>query len=222
VILDVHLAELYGVPVKRLNEQVKRNQARFPADFVLRITKAEDKGLRSQIATSKNRGGRRYLPYAFTEHGTIMAATVPNSERAIHVSVFVVRAFMRLRELMASDRRLAAKINELESRVGGHDSAIRTLVGAIKEMMIPQKTRDRRIGFELPPGQKQSANPTPPGGDAAKARKFAAHSCGGLSFFFAGRRSRENSRGKGKRREPGAGGFGGFSFHPHGHLWYGY
>src|ERR1700691_4003964 len=111
VILDADIAELYGVPVKVLNQQVKRNRERFPADFVFRLTSKEDAVLRSQFVSSKQgRGGRRYAPYAFTEHGAIMAATVLNSERAVQMSVFVVRAFVRLREMLAPNRRTARKI----------------------------------------------------------------------------------------------------------------
>jgi hypothetical protein len=124
VILDADLAELYGVPVKVLNQQVKRNRERFPEDFVFQLAAKEHQALRSQIVTSnKGRGGRRYTPYAFTEHGAIMAATVLNSERAVQMSVFVVRAFVRLREMLATNRRLAGKIDELEDRLEGHDSA---------------------------------------------------------------------------------------------------
>src|SRR6478609_11236239 len=116
VILDSELAKLYGVTVKRLNQQVNRNQERFPADFMFRLSAKEDEILRLQIATSsKKHGGRRYPPYAFTEHGAIMAATVLNSERAIEMSVFVVRAFVRMREMLAKNRQIAAKINQLEN-----------------------------------------------------------------------------------------------------------
>jgi hypothetical protein len=102
VILDVDLAALYGVPVKRLNEQVKRNAARFPADFLFRLSRSEYENLRSQIATSSyGHGGRRYLPRVFTEHGAVMAANVLNSDRAIKMSIFVVRAFVRVRETLA-------------------------------------------------------------------------------------------------------------------------
>src|SRR5216684_7003979 len=129
VILDSDLAELYGVPAKRLNEQVKRNAERFPADFMFQLSPKEHDFLRSQIATSKKgRGGRRYPPYAFTEHGAIMAATVLNSERAVQMSVFVVRAFVRLREMLATNRRLVAKLTELERRLENHDADIRELV----------------------------------------------------------------------------------------------
>jgi phage regulator Rha-like protein len=148
VILDSDLAELYGVTVKRLNQQVNRNQERFPADFVFRLTVKEDQILRFQIATSsKQHGGRRYPPYAFTEHGAIMAATVLNSKRAIEMSVFVVRAFVRMREMLIKNRQLAAKIDELDRRLETHDTAIQDLIDAIKELMIPEGTPRRKIGF---------------------------------------------------------------------------
>ena len=152
VMLDADIAELYGVPVKRLNEQVKRNRERFPSDFMFQLTGKERAALRSQFATSKKgRGGRRYLPYAFTEHGAIMAAIVLNSERAIRMSVFVVRAFVRLRELLATNRRLAAKIYELENRADTHDSVIRDLIEALNELTAPKEPARVRIGFRLPP-----------------------------------------------------------------------
>lgn len=154
VILDGDIAELYGVPVKRLNEQVKRNHERFPSDFMFQLTGKEHDALRSQIATSKKiRGGRRYRPYAFTEHGAIMAATVLNSERAVQMSVFVVRAFVRLREMLATNRRLAGKIDELENRLDTHDSTIQELIEAIKELMTPEEPPRVRIGFQLPAGK---------------------------------------------------------------------
>jgi len=155
VILDSDLAELYGISVKRLNEQVRRNRERFPSDFMFLLTAKEHKALRSQIATSKKgRGGRRYPPHAFTEHGAIMAATVLNSKRAIEMSVFVVRAFVRMRELLVKNRQLAAKINELDRRLETHDTAIQELVDAIKELMIPaETTKKHKIGFQLPPGK---------------------------------------------------------------------
>jgi phage regulator Rha-like protein len=127
VILDNDLAELYGVPVKRLNEQIKRNRERFPQDFMFQLSAEEQQSLRSQNATSK-RGGRRYLPYAFTEHGAIMAATVLNSERAVEMSVFVVRAFVRLREMLSTNQQLSGKIDELERRLDTHDASIQDLI----------------------------------------------------------------------------------------------
>ncbi len=157
VILDVVLAELYAVPVKRLNEQVRRNQERFPADFMFQLNSKEHEALRSQIATSKKgRGGRRYTPFAFTEHGAIMVATVLNSERAVAMSVFVVRAFVRLREMLATNRRLAGKIDELENRLDTHDSTIQDLIEAIKELMTPEDPPRKRIGFQLPAGRSRA------------------------------------------------------------------
>ncbi len=154
VILDVDIAELYGVPVKVLNQQIKRNQKRFPLDFVFQLSAKEYTALRSQFVTSKEtRGGRRYLPYAFTEHGAIMAATVLNSERAVEMSVFVVRAFVRLREMLANNRKLAGKIDELENRLDTHDSTIQDLIEAIKELMRPEDPPRKRIGFQLPAGK---------------------------------------------------------------------
>jgi phage regulator Rha-like protein len=156
VILDTDIAELYGVPVKVLNQQVKRNRERFPADFVFRLTSKEDEVLRSQFVTSKQgRGGRRYAPYAFTEHGAIMAATVLNSERAVQMSVFVVRAFVRLREMLATNRKLAVKIDELENRLDTHDSTIQDLIEAIKELMKPEDPPRKSIGFQIPAGKNR-------------------------------------------------------------------
>ena len=148
------MAELYKVSVKRLNQQVKRNWARFPSDFMFQITPNESQCLRLQFATSNiGRGGRRTLPYAFTEHGAIMAATVLNSERAIERSVFVVRAFVRMREMLAKNRQLAAKINELDRRLETHDASIQDIIEAIKELMVPEGPSKRKIGFQLPPGK---------------------------------------------------------------------
>ena len=154
VILDSDLAELYGVSVKRLNEQVRRNRERFPADFMFQLAAKDGEALRLQFATSKKgRGGRRYPPYAFTEHGAIMAATVLNSKRAVEMSVFVVRAFVRMREMLAKNRQLAAKINELDRRLETHDTAIQDIIDAIKELMVPEGPSKRKIGFQLPPGK---------------------------------------------------------------------
>ena len=156
IILDRDLAELYGVPVKRLNEQVKRNGERFPEDFLFQLTTEEQESLRSQFATSKpGRGGRRYAPYAFTEHGAIMAATVLNSGRAVEMSVFVVRAFVRLREMLSTNQQLAGKIDELEQRLDTHDASIQELIEAIRELMAPEPATGRRIGFALP-GKKST------------------------------------------------------------------
>jgi hypothetical protein len=160
VILDADLAALYGVPVKVLNQQIKRNRDRFPSDFVFHLTAKEHEILRSQFVTSRStHGGRRYSPYAFTEHGAIMAATVLKSERAVQMSVFVVRAFVRLREMLATNRRLAGKIDELETRLDSHDSAIVGMFTTIKDLMAPKRKRGPRIGFQLPPGSATSQSP---------------------------------------------------------------
>ena len=148
--LDADLAQLYGVSTKRLNEQVKRNQDRFPEDFMFQLNAAEVKNLRSHFATSKKeRGGRRYSPYAFTEHGAIMLAAVLNTPRAIEVSVFVVRAFVKLREILSTHKALAHKLAELESKIETHDDAIRSLVSAIRELMAAPERPLKKIGFQL-------------------------------------------------------------------------
>ena len=134
VLLDADLARLYEVETKRFNEQIRRNPARFPADFMFSLTAPEFAGLRSQIATS-NRGGRRYLPMVFTEHGAIMAASVLNSARAVEMSVFVVRAFVQLRDVLARDNALAEKLTALEQRVTKHDQSLSDLIEAIRALM---------------------------------------------------------------------------------------
>jgi len=152
VILDTALAELYSVPVKRLNEQIKRNRKRFPADFMFHLTPRENKSLRSQFATSNiGRGGRRSLPYAFTEHGAIMAATVLNSEQAVEMSVYVVRAFIFFRSWQGDHRELAGRIEELEKHLETHDGAIQEIIKVIKKLMNPPPSRRSKIGFALPP-----------------------------------------------------------------------
>jgi hypothetical protein len=152
VILDSYLAAIYGVSTGRLNEAVKRNIRRFPKDFMLRLTTAEHAALISQFATSKpGRGGRRKLPWAFTEHGAIQAANVLNSPRAVGMGVYVVRAFVQLRELLTSNKDLARRLDELEARLGKklatHDEAITAVLSAIRELMNPPQPKRRGIGF---------------------------------------------------------------------------
>ena len=151
VILDTDLARLYGVETKAFNRAVKRNLDRFPPDFMFRLTDVEFDHLRCQIGTSSDWGGRRYRPYAFTEHGAVMAATILRSPEAVAVSVYVVRAFVRLRELLSSHAELSQKLQELESRVearlDSHDEQIGVLIEAIRELMIPPDSSQRRIGF---------------------------------------------------------------------------
>jgi hypothetical protein len=132
VMLDRDLACLYGVPTKRLNEQVRRNRQRFPEDFVFQLTKVEADYWRSQIATSNPAAkmGLRHRPYAFTEHGAIMAANVLNSPRAVEVGVYVVRAFVKLRQFITTHKELARKLAQLEAKVDTHDDAIRQLIQA--------------------------------------------------------------------------------------------
>ncbi len=151
VILDRDLAELYGVQVRALNQQAKRNAKRFPPAFRFQLSPHELKILRSQnVISSEGHGGARYLPYAFTEHGAIMAATVLNSERAIEMSVFVVLAFVRMRRAIAGNRNVLSKLAELERRLGTHDTDIQALMDAIRELMSPAEPSRTRIGFEPP------------------------------------------------------------------------
>ena len=154
VMLDADLATLYGLPTKVLNQAVKRNAARFPPDFMFQLGADEHQALRSQLVTSNEsgtgatgRGGRRYSPWVFTEHGALMAATVLNSSKAIEMSVFVVRAFVQLRELLATHRDLAAKLDELERKLSTHDQAIASLVTAIRQLTATPARISRPIGF---------------------------------------------------------------------------
>jgi len=153
VIIDGDLAVLCGVTTKRFNEQVRRNRERFLEDFMFQLTAQEAAALRSQFATIKTGRGRhrKYLPYAFTEHGAIMAASVLNSPRAVEMSVYVVRAFVRLREVLASNRELARQFAQLEARLdkklADHDEAIAAILSAIRQLMNPPPPRRRPIGF---------------------------------------------------------------------------
>ena len=147
VILDVDLAQIYGVTTKRLNEAIKRNSARFPSDFAFRLTRQEVTNLRSQIATSSLYGGTRYLPYAFTEHGAIMAATVLNSPQTVQMSLFVVRAFVKMRDALTGHRDLTRKLEELEKKYGAQ---FRVVFDAVRQLMNPPGPRQRkRIGFHV-------------------------------------------------------------------------
>ena len=145
VLLDTDLAALYGVTVKRLNEQVKRNAKRFPEDFAFLLTSKEWANLKSQFATSSGHGGRRKLPYAFTEHGAIMAANVLHSEQAETMSVAVVRAFVKLRRMALSVEALARKVAALEQN---YDAHFRVVFDAIRQLMAPPDPPRRKIGFD--------------------------------------------------------------------------
>ena len=149
VMLDSNLAELYEVPTKRLNEQVRRNIARFPSDFMFQLTPEEADSLRSQFATLKQGRGqhRKYTPYVFTELGVAMLSSVLNSERAVQVNIAIMRVFVRLREVLATHKELAQKLVELERRVEGHDQRIQSIFDAIRQLMAPPARPRRRIGF---------------------------------------------------------------------------
>ncbi len=149
VMLDVDLAELYEVPVKTLNQAVKRNRTRFPSDFMFQITARERESLRSQIVTLKRGEHRKYLPYAFTEQGVAMLSSVLRSERAVKVNIAIMRAFVQLREIMETNRELAQKFSDLEKRVGKHDSEIAAIIDAIRQLMAPPTKPDREIGFHV-------------------------------------------------------------------------
>lgn len=149
VILDEDLARLYDVTTKRLNQQVRRNMHRFPEDFLFQLTQNESDSLRLQIATLKPGRGqhRKFLPLAFTEHGAFMAATVLNSPQAVEMSVFVVRAFVKLRHLVLGHQELAAKLDQLERKVAGHDESIQQIIAAIRQLMSAPEPKPRRMGF---------------------------------------------------------------------------
>jgi hypothetical protein len=148
VIVDADLAQLYGVPTKALNQQVRRNWDRFPDDFAFRLTKEEKAELVTKCDHLGNLKHSKALPLAFTEHGALMAANVLKSKRAVEVSVFVVRAFVRLREMIEQNREIARRLRQLESRVAEHDGQILSLVRAIRQLAVPDDVpAKRRIGF---------------------------------------------------------------------------
>ena len=149
VMLDEDLAQLYKVPTKRLNEQVKRNAQRFPPDFMFQLTQDENqqiRRLRSQIATSK-RGGRQYLPYVFTEQGVAMLSSVLNSERAVQMNIAIMRAFVKIREILSTHKELAHKLGELERKIEKHDAQIHAIFEVIRELMAPPVKPKGKIGF---------------------------------------------------------------------------
>ena len=163
VILDSDLARIYGVTTKRLNEQVRRNAKRFPSDFLFQLTAEEADSLRSQIATLKSGRGqhRKFLPYAFTENGTVMAANVLNSPAAVRMSVFVVRAFVKMRELLGGTKELAKQLADLEkkltARLDGHEVAISEVLRRVMDILdpppLPEPPR-RQIGFHVESEEK--------------------------------------------------------------------
>ena len=148
VIIDADLADLYGVPTKALNQAVKRNQERFPEDFMFQLSADEKAEVVTNCDHLANLKFAKTLPYAFTEHGAIQAANVLSSPRAVEMGVYVVRAFVRLREVLASSKALTAKLNELEHKIDSHDQAIAGLINAMRELMRPPEPQKKRsIGF---------------------------------------------------------------------------
>ena len=173
VVFDSDLAALYGVPTKVLNQAIQRNLDRFPPDFRFQLTESEMDSLRSQFVTSNvGRGGRRYLPYVFTEHGVVMAASVLNSPRAVEVSVFVVRAFVKLRQLVLAHKDLAGKLDQLERKVGSHDEAIKQLVAAIRQLMSPPDPPKKEMGFHtIRDSAKKQTEPSQPTASAKPPKR---------------------------------------------------
>jgi hypothetical protein len=151
VIVDTDLATLYRVPTKVFNQAVRRNMLRFPADFMFQLTSDETDNLRSQIVTS-SWGGRRYLPFVFTEQGVAMLSSVLNSDRAIQVNIAIMRAFVKLRELLATHQDLAFRLEELEKKFHRHDGQIREVFDAIRALLASPKAA---IGFRVQPSQQK-------------------------------------------------------------------
>jgi hypothetical protein len=149
VMIDSDLAELYGVETRVLNQAVKRNINRFPENFMFQLTKSELENWKSQIVISnREKLGLRKLPLAFTEHGALMASTILNSNQAIKMSIFIIQAFIKFRELITSHKEIIARLEDLETKVGAHDKAIRQIVIAIKQLMAPEEKPKKKIGFK--------------------------------------------------------------------------
>jgi hypothetical protein len=150
VILDHDLASLYGVEVKRLKEAVRRNETRFPQDFLFKLTMEESAALRSQFATLKRGQHSKYPPFAFTEQGVAMLSSVLTSEKAINVNIIIMRAFVRLRKFIETNKELALKIEELERTVAGHDENISLIFESIRQLMIQRNEPREPVGYRLP------------------------------------------------------------------------
>ena len=149
VMIDRDLAELYGVATKRLNEQVKRNRERFPVDFMFQLTIGEKSELVANCDRFNSLKHSTSLPYAFTEHGAIMLASILNSQRAVEASVYVVRAFVRLREILSTHKELAQKLKDLELRIDSHDEQITSIIAAINQLLEPPPEPKRKMGFQV-------------------------------------------------------------------------
>jgi hypothetical protein len=156
VLLDSDLAILYNVTTGNLNKAVQRNLSRFPSDFMFQLNENEAQSLRFQTGISKGRGGRRYLPYAFTEQGVAMLSSVLNSDRAVRVNIAIMRAFVKLREVLTTNQDLARKFEVLEQRVGNHDEQIAEILDAIREMLSPGPLTKGEIGFHVKQDDERS------------------------------------------------------------------
>jgi hypothetical protein len=149
ILLDFDPAQLYCVTTGNLNKAVRRNRERFPTDFMFQLTAEETKSLIFQFGISKGRGRRRHFPYAFTEQGVAMLSSVLNSKRAVKVNIAIMRAFVKLRQILTTSRDLARKFLELERRVGKHDAEITAIIEAIRQLMAPPEKPRREIGFHV-------------------------------------------------------------------------
>lgn len=149
VILDSELAKLYSVTTKRLNQQVKRNIKRFPQDFMFQLTEKEYEDLRSQFATSNKKGGRRYSPFVFTEQGVAMLSSVLSSEKAIEVNILIIRAFIKLREILSTHNEVKKKLEEMENKYNAHEEKIIQIIHLINHLLEPPEKPKRKIGFSL-------------------------------------------------------------------------
>ena len=177
VVLDGDLARLYGVPTKRLLEQMRRNADRFPPDFCFQLENEEMAALRSQIATSKRgRGGRRYAPWGFTEHGALMAANVLNSSRGVRMSIFIVRAFLRVREELASGAGILKRLAAIDRKLLVHDVVLCDIYRKLQPLLLPPLGRPKReIGFHVKPQELELAKRLRCGGGEAGARILEPH-----------------------------------------------
>ena len=149
VMLDSDLAALYGVTTGNLNKAVRRNPQRFPSDFMFQLAAEEAEDLIFQIGRSKGRGGRRHRPYAFTEQGIAMLSSVLNSDRAVKINIAIMRAFVKLHQMLETNRELARRFSELEQRVGKHDEEISAILEAIRQLMTPPEKPRPQIGFHV-------------------------------------------------------------------------
>ena len=149
VILDTDLAKLYGVETKVLNQSVRRNLRRFPDDFMFQLTKEENTSLRSQFVTLKKGQHSKYLPYVFTEHGVAMLSSVLNSERAIEINILIMRAFIKLREIISTNKKVEEKLKEMEEHLEDHEERIVKIIEIINRLLMPPEKPIKKIGFEV-------------------------------------------------------------------------